>query len=541
MLAPPAATESEDLADASQSAGDRAIEVAPPPPTDATASRTEEEWISVVRVLVLLTLIPALWFGVISVGHPVSHWIVLLLGGYVILVALGPRWLTALRRVDLIIVLDLIVITLLVVISGTVQSPFLFLYYLTILEAAGRLNLRQAMAASLAMAGVVILLWTQAGRRATFETVGFQLGAFIASGFFLALLFSMLVQEYRSTRERQLAVLLNRRLREATAQLEEQLEELQFYNDLAARLSGELRVEGVLEILLQVFLETAGLLKGAAYLCGENGIPHFVAARGFAWEEGGQEPGHLSLPALPEEAIGGEVVVHPYEPADGDSDGILTCVPLMRAGRLLAWLCGLGDAPGASSDSVLRRLRGMAAQGVSALDAARLHEEVQRMVSVDPKMSLYAWNGLKALVADDIRRCSGSNLVFSLAEIQLEDYGSTWVDDNDRDLALRRAVHLLQAPLRHIDVLAHDGGGRFALLLPRLTKERAAELVQGLAEKLEEDTVAARLLGVNRLVVSAGVVTFPEDGASVAALFDGTGGLLAEGATTPVRVRVLVS
>src|SRR5205807_129143 len=83
----------------------------------------------------------------------------------------------------------------------------------------------------------------------------FRLGVIIAGGFFMALFLGMLVQEYRIAAERaRWTELLDQRLQEATGLLEEQLRELRFYNDIASRLSGELRVEGVLEILLQVFL-----------------------------------------------------------------------------------------------------------------------------------------------------------------------------------------------------------------------------------------------------------------------------------------------
>src|SRR5262249_49707130 len=179
----------------------------------------------------------------------------------------------------------ILVVTAVVLISGSLNSPFLYLYYLTILEAAARLNLRQAIAASLAMAGLVVLLWTRAGETGALETMGFRLGSMIAGGFFLALFLSALVQDYRAAHERAVqAEHMDRRLKEATAQLEEQLNELQSYNDLAGRLSGELHVDGVLEVLLEAFLDTSGLPMGAAYLMGEDGIPRFAAARGAGSE-----------------------------------------------------------------------------------------------------------------------------------------------------------------------------------------------------------------------------------------------------------------
>ncbi|HKV44264.1 MAG TPA: diguanylate cyclase [bacterium] len=522
-------------------------DVRPEAPSPATfrvrlGTRSCEEWISLTRVFLLLTLIPALWFGVIPMTHPSVATIVVLLGAYVILLAVGPRWIRLFRKVDLIIALDILVVTLVVIISGNLNSPFLYLYYLTILEAAARLNLRQAIAASLAMAGMIVLLWTRAGEGTALETTGFRLGAVIAGGFFLALFLGMLVQEYRANLERaRWTDLLDRRLREATEKMEAQLQELQFYNDLASHLSGELRVEGVIETLLRVFLETVRMPKGVAYVIGEDETPRFSAAQGFDWAEAGRAAGDLSLPILPSGAAGGEVVIHRVPSGDGQPDRVLACVPLIRAGGLRGWLCALGDIPEAFTESVLRRVRGMAAQGVSALEAARLHEEVQHMGGADPSRSLFPWSGVQKLVADEIRRCTGLLLVFSIAEIQLEDYAGDTVAESDRDFALRRAIKVLQTSLRRVDVVAHDGAGRFAILLPRVAKINAVDILQRLIRRLEEDAVAAQLFSVKRLMISAGVVAFPEDGTTVTDLFDKLSDLLAQGPSTPGCVKVPVA
>src|SRR5438445_7016517 len=119
----------------------------PPLPTPA-ATLSDEGWVSLVRVLVLLALIPALWFGIIRVTA--ATWIVPLLGGYVLLLALCPRRLPLIQRPDLVVMLDLLVTTLLVVASGNLDSPFLYVYYLTLLEAVARFNLRQSPASSTA-------------------------------------------------------------------------------------------------------------------------------------------------------------------------------------------------------------------------------------------------------------------------------------------------------------------------------------------------------------------------------------------------------
>ena len=168
------------------------------PPSVGVVSGERDAWIGIVRTLALLTLIPAVWFGIIPVSHSATNAIIVLLGAYVILMTLGPRWLAVLRRADLGVVLDIVMISLVIVISGTLNSPFLFLYYLAILETAVRLQLRQALATSVVITAMVSLLWTRAGRGELLETPGFKLGAFTAGGFFLALFIGTLIQEHRA-------------------------------------------------------------------------------------------------------------------------------------------------------------------------------------------------------------------------------------------------------------------------------------------------------------------------------------------------------
>ncbi len=47
-------------------------------------------------------------------ASPPANGVVVLLGGYVIMLALGPQWLRLLRKTDLIVAMDIVVITLVV-------------------------------------------------------------------------------------------------------------------------------------------------------------------------------------------------------------------------------------------------------------------------------------------------------------------------------------------------------------------------------------------------------------------------------------------
>jgi diguanylate cyclase (GGDEF)-like protein len=489
-----------------------------PPPADTAYPHSHEAWISLVRVSLLLSLVPALWFGIIPIAHPTVNGIILLLGGYVILLAVGPGRLVILRRADLIVVLDLLIITLVVVVSGSLSSPFLYFYYLTILEAAARLNLRQALAASMATAGTIVLLWVWRGQAEALTTPEFRLGAFIAGGFFVALSAGILIQEFRVVRERmQWARLLDQRLRDATAQLHEQLGELQFYNDLASRLAGELRVDGVLTILLHVFLETTTLPKGVAYVYDKNGDRHVVAAHGYVPGAADQSLERLSLPALADGTTNSEVIVTPH-PADGAEPHRPTaCIPLIRAGHLRAWLCGMGEPQRTITGSMARRLRGMAAQGVSALEAALLHEQVRQLAATDSLTGLANRRCFFERLGHELARSRRRGSPLSIVLLDLNEFKAV----NDAcghgigDDVLIRVAKILASHVRAYDLVARFGGDEFTLLLPETMSKEAEDIIGRLQmARLQVPEVPARAGGREALSLSFswGIATWPEDG-----------------------------
>lgn len=489
---------------------------------------------TLVRLLILLTLIPATWLGIIAVPAAGAVATIAVLGAYVLVLAAGAARLPLLRRPDLILVLDLTVITALLALSGSVSSPFLYLYYLAILEAAVALDVRQALAAAVAIAGLLLLLWTAGGQAAMFATAGFQLGAFMAGAFLLALVLGMVAQEHRtSAQQARWNVELDRRLAEATRELEARVAELETYNGIARQLSGELRVEGVMDALLQAFRGLVGAERGVGHVVTEaGGLRRSVAHGPLPGDGSAAAPD----PGLPATAEAGDVHLQPQGSAERP-EGWWCSTALVRSGQPRAWLSAYREAPFELSEAIRQRIRGLATQSVAAVEAARLHEEVQGMIRTDPMRALCPWPTFEQLIRDEIERCRSLMLVFSVAEVQLEDYAATQADGQDRDLALRRAVKLLQAPLRRVDVLSYDGAGRFALLLPRVAKVRTLELTQELASRLEQDDVATRLLIVDRLALSAAVVSFPEDGTTPSDLLAGLEAMLVLGPTSPANVR----
>lgn len=294
-----------------------------------------------------------------------------------------------------------------------------------------------------AVAAAVLLLCTAAAEASTFATVTFRLGAFIAGAVLLSVVLGMVVQEQRTSAQRvRWNLELDRRLSEATRELQFRVEELAAYAAVARRVRA---ADGVADVV-------------------------------------------LSHGALPGES--GEIRLGPF--ASGARQGT-------RPARTPA---ADDQAPG---------LR----------PSARLSEEVQRVIRTYPLPVLYPWEQFERFVGEEIERCRSLLIIFSIIEIRLEEYATARTDAHDRDLALRRVVDLLQASLRRVDILSCNGAGRFAIVLPRVPKVHALEKARDLVARLETDDVATGLLRCERLSLSAGVVSFPEDGSKARDLLAG--------------------
>jgi diguanylate cyclase (GGDEF)-like protein len=307
-------------------------------------------------------------------------------------------------------------------------------------------------------------------------------------------LLGVLVQEYRISQDR--------------------VEELLFDNDLASRLSGELRVQGVAELRLQVFLEITQLPKGAAYLPAEQNDLYLAAAQGFMWEAKDPSPALLKMPVVPGGTRGGEAVILPAPPHHDRSDGIMLCVPLVRNHELQMWLCGLGAATPPESHLVQRRLRRMAVQGASALEAASLHEKVRELAATDALTGVANRRSFFDRIVAELARSHRSGQTLSVALLDLNGFKA--INDNYGhgvgDAALVRVAQMLSRGMRASDLVARLGGDEFAVLLPESSGSEA-------------DKVLARLCGAQipvpdgqdgelHLRLSWGIATWPHDGAT---------------------------
>lgn len=80
------------------------------------------------------------------------------------------------------------------------------------------------------------------------------------------------------------------------------------------------------------------------------------------------------------------------------------------------------------------------------------------------------------------------------------------------DELLRRLAQVLGADLRQTDMIARYGGEEFAVLLPETTKHEAMQVAERMRRDVEAFINSGTTTWPQKITISAGVATFPEDG-----------------------------
>jgi diguanylate cyclase (GGDEF)-like protein len=146
---------------------------------------------------------------------------------------------------------------------------------------------------------------------------------------------------------------------------------------------------------------------------------------------------------------------------------------------------------------------------------------LETLAITDGLTSLYNHRHFQDMLERDVRKCEQQGRPLSLLLIDIDHFKAF----NDRwghqegDAALRRVAAQVMKGLRASDMAFRYGGEELAVLMPSCAKGQAAELAEKLRVAVLENAQRPGRFG-DRLTVSIGVATYPEDGAMARALVD---------------------
>src|SRR5438552_2318912 len=296
-----------------------------------------ERKVSLIRLLILFALLPILWWDVVS---PETKIVLIgltallacyILGALIIL----PRLRGVLRQ-DVFLTIDILAIAALVWYTGGINSSLLFLFYLPVLAAAIRLELREAILSAVAVSGIVIWMWNVAeGGLPSLGSTTLRVGLFTGSSLVTALIFGIMAQESRLLKEHgRKNRELNDKLTESTDQLRRRLGELEFAYELSRKLAV---VTDTAAVLVKVTEAAQHLLRapyGAVFLTN-----HTAGDLDLAYVHGLTDRDAVQLMRV----CAGKVTADTTSPVTVEIQDApwlrAVCTPIILAGRLQGILC----------------------------------------------------------------------------------------------------------------------------------------------------------------------------------------------------------
>jgi diguanylate cyclase (GGDEF)-like protein len=205
----------------------------------------------------------------------------------------------------------------------------------------------------------------------------------------------------------------------------------------------------------------------------------------------------------------------------------------VAAGDLDVYLPVRGRDEIADLTRAFNDMAGKIREGRASLEAARdelertnegltaANRTLETLAITDGLTSLYNHRHFQDTLDNEIRRCEQQGRTLSLLLIDIDhfkQYNDRW-GHQEGDAALRRVAAQLMKGIRATDMAFRYGGEELAVLLPSCLKGQAAEVAEKLRNGIRNHAHRPGRFG-ERLTVSVGVASFPEDGKVARGLVD---------------------
>jgi diguanylate cyclase (GGDEF)-like protein len=179
---------------------------------------------------------------------------------------------------------------------------------------------------------------------------------------------------------------------------------------------------------------------------------------------------------------------------------------------------------GGFSDADLEFLRYFISYASIAMRSAKYYQmsEQMRMLSItDSLTELFNRRYFDNRLFEELQRASRYNSLFSLAIVDIDDF--KLFNDTEGHLAgdevLKAIANVSRESLRAIDIMARSGGEEFSIIMPQTDKDEAFLVTERVRKNIKElMPVTWKNFPREKITVSIGISTFPEDGKDAKAL-----------------------
>lgn len=473
---------------------------------------------SVMRAVVLLAV-----FLMTKLTHGAAGFheldLVLAVGSAYVLVTtfVAPRGPAARRqRTIMLTVLDILVITWLVRVTGGLASELYILYYLPVLQAGFRLDLRDAVGASVLAAACYLMVGFVIGPMdVIIQSTGvLRMATFSISAIVIALILGVLSKQARYQRDE----------RERAQEL---LSRTSAIYEIARALNATLEMDELLARLAETAASECGADAARVILVSDDREAQVRAAAGRA-ETFDESEGHLdaanwivkneevlSIKAGRVSPKSAEGVVPP-----GDARHYLGA-PMIGKGELVGVIELASRSGEGFRDADEDLLVVIAAQAAIAIENAKQYSRAQLMAMTDRLTGLWNHAEFHQRLHEEMARAQRHGRPMSLLFADLDNLKRFNDTHGHRmgDELLRQVAARLRASVRTTDFAARYGGDEFAVILPETTLNGASVACDNLRRAIEQEPFRIADQWA-KVTISGGVAAYPEGGTTAEELID---------------------
>lgn len=473
---------------------------------------------SILRCVVLLAVfLMTKWKSRVAGFHELD-WVLVVGSAYV----LATTFLTApapaawRNRAVILTVLDILLITWLIRATGGVASELYILYYLPVLQAGFRLNLRDSIGASVLAAGCYLFVgFTTGPLGVVIQSTGvLRMTTFALSAIVIAVLLGLLAKQAR----------LQRSERERAQEL---LNRTSVIYEIARALNSTLDLEELATQLAETTVRECGADAARVVLASAEGEleAHAVAGRTDAFPSVDGSLDAANWIAKNEEMLSlksGRVSPRTAEgirvPTECQS---YLGAPMIGKGRLVGALEMAARGATGFRDVDEDLLGVIAAQAAVAIDNARQYGRAQLLAMTDRLTGLWNHAELQQRLREEMARAQRHGRPMSLLFADVDNFKSFNDAHGHRmgDDLLRQVAARIGVSMRATDFVARYGGDEFAVILPETPVNGASVACDNLRRAIEAEPFRVGDERV-RITISGGVAAYPEAGSTAEDLID---------------------
>jgi diguanylate cyclase (GGDEF)-like protein len=473
---------------------------------------------SALRAVVLLAVFLMTKWSRLAVTSHELDWALMIGAAYVLITTFvhPPMPATRAHRTVVLTTLDILLITWLVHATDGVSSELYILYYLPVLQAGLRLDLRDAVGASVLATVCYLFVGLVSGPvRVPIQSTGvLRMATFSISAIVIAILLGLLAKQARSQRsERERA--------------QELLNRTSAIYEIARALNATLDLDDLVAALAETAVRECGADAARVTLVTDDRELDVREAVGrpdvFRQADAGLDAANWIMKneeilAIKAERVSPRTAEGMKPP--GEMRHYLGA-PMIAKGRLVGVIeMALRGGEG-FRDVDEDLLTVISAQAAVAIDNARQYGRAQLLAMTDRLTGLWNHAELHQRLREEIARAQRHGRPMSLLFADLDNFKAFNDTHGHRmgDELLREVAARLRATVRRTDFAARYGGDEFAVILPETSINGASVACDNLRRTIGGEPFKIGSQRV-RVTVSGGLAAYPEGGATAEDLID---------------------